>query len=168
MAERASLREYQRNLSTRLVNLEIGQAASKLGVLAGGERWLLNLTDTGEVIPVPSLSPAPLARPWFAGVTNIRGNLYSVVDFAAFLGGAATTVTDQTRLLLLGEKFRMNSGLLIDRVLGLYRDEQLQRDDSPVSLPWITGLYTDNQSNQWKQLGVHLLIAHPDFLHAAI
>jgi twitching motility protein PilI len=167
MAERASLREYQRNLSARLVNLEIGQSASKLGVQAGNERWLLELADTGEVIPVPALSPVPLARPWFAGVTNIRGNLYSVVDFAAFLGGAPTVVTPQTRLLLLGEKFRMNSGLLIDRVLGLYRDDQLQRGDGAPPAPWISALYTDGQANQWKCLGISQLIAHPDFLQVA-
>jgi twitching motility protein PilI len=28
----------------------------------------------------------PLTQPWFLGLANIRGNLYSVVDLAGFLG----------------------------------------------------------------------------------
>ncbi len=71
-------------------------AASKLGLQVGDDRWLVDLADAGEVIPVPPITAVPLTRPWFAGVANIRGNLYSVVDFAAFLGGAPVTFTDQT------------------------------------------------------------------------
>ena len=65
----------------------------------------VDLSDAGEVIPVPPITPVPLTRPWFKGATNIRGNLFSVVDFPAFLGGAAVALTEQSRLLLVGERF---------------------------------------------------------------
>ena len=94
MAERLSLRDYQLELSARLQRAETdGRAASKLGLEAGGAAWLVDLTEAGEMLPVPPISAVPLARPWFRGVANIRGNLYSVVDFAAFLGGEATAIT---------------------------------------------------------------------------
>ena len=32
----------------------------------------------------------PLTQPWFLGIANIRGNLYSVIDFGAFLGREAS------------------------------------------------------------------------------
>lgn len=168
MTEKISLREYQRNLSARLVNLEAGQAASKLGLQVGKDRWLIDLADAGEVIPVPLIAAVPLTQSWFAGVANIRGKLYSIIDFPAFLGGAPVTITDQTRLLLIGDRYRMNSGLLVDRVLGLYRDDQLQADDNAAALPWIAAQYTDNQSNGWKQLSVRELVAHSDFLQVGI
>ena len=167
MAGKASLHEYQRNLSARLANLEAGQAASRLGLQVGVDRWLVDLDDAGEVIPVPPITAVPLTRAWFAGVANIRGTLYSVIDFPAFLGGAPAAATDRARLLLIGEKYRMNSGLLIDRVLGLYRDEQLQRDDATPS-PWTAAQYIDKQNNRWKQLNVRELVAHSDFLQVGI
>ena len=36
---------------------------------------------------MPATVPVPLTHSWFRGVANVRGNLYSVVDFSAFQGG---------------------------------------------------------------------------------
>ena len=54
--------------------------------------------DAGEVIAVPPIAPVPLTQPWFLGVANIRGNLYSVDRFrrvprarAASAAGRRTT-----------------------------------------------------------------------------
>ncbi len=168
MAEKTSLRDYQRTLSARLVNSAAGQSASKLGVQVGGSHWLVDLADTSEVIPTPSVFPVPLTHTWFLGVTNIRGNLYSVVDFRAFVEGVATSVTEHSRLLLIADKYRINCGLLVDRVLGLYRDEQLQINNDATAAPWATKQFVDYQSQAWKHLGVNQLIAHPDFLQAGI
>lgn len=165
MADKPSLRDYQRTLSARLVNPAAGQSASKLGVQAGGSRWLIDLADTSEVIPAPRICPVPLTRTWFLGVTNIRGNLYSVVDFRAFIEGIATTVTEQSRLLLVSDRYRIYCGLLVDRVLGLYRDEQLQIDNAAGKTPqWSTTQFIDQQSQPWQHLGMPQLVAHPDFL----
>ena len=35
---------------------------------------------------MPPIANVPLTQPWFRGLANIRGNLYSVIDFAGFLG----------------------------------------------------------------------------------
>src|SRR5688572_32936330 len=112
MAQRISLRDYQRELAERLRLADSARSASKLGLEAGTESWLVDLADAGEVIPVPAITPVPLTRPWFRGMANIRGNLFSVVDFGAFLGAAAVAQGEQSRLLLLGERFRFGSGLL--------------------------------------------------------
>ena len=45
--------------------------------------WILALADAVEVLPVPKLTRAPLSKSSYAGLANVRGNLYSVVDFAA-------------------------------------------------------------------------------------
>ncbi|MGH2362725.1 MAG: chemotaxis protein CheW, partial [bacterium] len=126
MAERTSLRDYQRKLAERLRGGQGHRATSKLGVRVGTENWMVDLADAGEIIPVPPVTPVPLTRPWFKGMTNIRGNLYCVVDFSAFLGGAPAPITDQSRLLLIGGRFRTGSALLIDRSLGLRDPAQLR------------------------------------------
>jgi twitching motility protein PilI len=168
MAERVSLRDYQRTLVERLRSAEGGRTSSRLGVQVGAESWLVDLADAGEVIPVPPISPVPLTRPWLKGVTSIRGVLYSVIDFPAFLGGTAVTLTEQARLLLIGERFRLGSALLIDRSLGLRNPEQLQpRAVTAPAAPWLKAEYDDVDGKQWKELDMVQLAQHPDFLGVA-
>ena len=57
MAEKTSLREYQRELAERMRGAERGRAASKLGVQVGDETWLVDLADIAEVVPVPVIAP---------------------------------------------------------------------------------------------------------------
>jgi twitching motility protein PilI len=168
MAERMSLRDYQRELAARLRDAEHRQTSSKLGLQVGGESWLVNLVDAGEVIQVPAITAVPLTRPWFRGVTNIRGNLFSVVDFPAFLGGAAVTISEQARLLLLGEQFRTGSALLVDHAIGL-RDPAYLKWRAPrgANAPWTKAEYTDTEGKTWKELDVAQLVRHPDFLGVA-
>ena len=166
MAEKLSLRDYQRDLAERLRAAETTRSSSKLALQVGEEGWLIDLADAGEVIPVPPITSVPLTRPWFKGVANIRGNLYSVVDFPAFLGGGAVTVSEQSRLLLVGERFRMASALLVDRSLGLRNPEQLtpRQGSGNGARPWLKAEFSDEEGRAWKELDVAQLVQHPDFL----
>lgn len=165
MATKVSLRDYQRDLAARLQSAGAGRAASKLGLQVGGERWLVDLTDAGEVIPVPAITPVPLTRPWFKGVASIRGNLYSVVDIGAFLGGGAALPGEQARLLLLSERFRLGSALLVERSLGLRNPDQLEaRAAAEPRMPWMKAEYDDAQGVHWRELDVAQLVQDPEFL----
>ena len=165
MAARLSLRDYQLEFSARLQRAETdGHAASKLGLEAGGAAWLVDLTEAGEMIPVPPISAVPLARPWFRGIANIRGNLYSVVDFAAFLGGEATAVTGEARLLLISDRFRAGCALLVGRSLGLRKSGELQPDPGGAASKWTRAEYTDADGTHWKELNVPALVRDPEFL----
>ena len=165
MAGRISLRDYQRELAARLRSAVSGGTVSKLGLQIGEESWLVDLADLGEVIQVPVITAVPLTRAWFRGAANIRGNLYSVVDFPAFLGGAPIKIGEEARLLVISERFRMSSALLIDRSLGLRNPAQLQQrpacDDRP---PWAKAEYTDQNGRAWKELDMLQLVRHPDFV----
>lgn len=167
MAARISLRDYQRELAARLQDAAGRRAASKLGLQVGAEAWLVDLTEAGEVVPVPPITPVPLAQPWFRGVANIRGNLYGVVDFSVFLGGPAAVASEQARLLLLGERFRMGCALLADRSLGLRNPEQLHPLAPAASrVPWVRAEYGDQEGMRWKELNVAQLVQQPEFLAA--
>jgi twitching motility protein PilI len=169
MAERLSLKDYQRALAERLREAGAGRMASKLGVQLATETWLVDLGDAGEVIPVPAVTPVPLTRPWFKGVANVRGNLYSVIDFPAFLGVGAVAVTESSRLLLLGERFRTSAALLIDRSLGLRNPDQLTPRASTGEPPaWQRGEFDDAEGKSWKELDVPQLVRHADFLSVSV
>lgn len=171
MAARLSLRDYQRDLAERLRNAEAGRSASMLGVQVDDESWLVDLKDAAEVIPVPAITPVPLTRPWFKGLANIRGNLYSVVDFPAFLQRKPVTVVEQSRLLLLGERFRLSVALLVDRSLGLRNPAQLTLREAEAGSgagSWFRAQYTDDEGRLWKELDVAQLAQHPDFLGVGV
>src|SRR5690348_11862161 len=117
--KKTSLRDFQQYLADRLKSAARGQVTSSLlGVKAGRENWLLELSDSGEIIQMPPLTPVPLTIPAFAGLANIRGNLYAVTDFSLFRSGEPTVLNAYTRLLLVGAKLGSNAALLVTRMQG--------------------------------------------------
>ena len=179
MAKRISLREFQQSLSERLLSARRGEGGQTLlGMesgsedLPGGSRWLIDLADAGEVVPLPPLTPAPLTKSWFAGIANIRGMLYSVVDFSAWRGGAATPCNVQSRLLLVGARHGINSALLVRRSLGLRPQLQLRAAGTASpgageAAPWLGGRFKDAQGITWTQLRIPSLLVDPDYLDIA-
>lgn len=174
MTKRISLREFQQNLTSRLGSAQRGEIArSLLGIQSGtGEDafWLLDLADSGEVAPLTTLTPAPLTQTWFAGIANVRGTLYSVVDFSAFRGGDLTLRNPEARLLLIGARHGSNSALLVGRTLGLRAPESLTRVEQPSgnSTAWRGNRYVDEQGAHWTRLRIKALLADPGFLDIAL
>ena len=165
----ASLREYQLALSERLQGAAAGtRVPTKLGLRAGGEAWLVDLKEAGEVIPVPTVSPVPLARAWFKGVANVRGNLYSVSDLGALLGLAPTAMTDQARLLLVAERFRAGAALLIESSLGLRNADDLKHRAGAAAERWVRAQYEDGDAKRWKELDISALIQDEAFLEVSV
>jgi twitching motility protein PilI len=166
MAKRISLREFQESLSQRLTSAHRGEARrALLGVASGNDYWLLDLSDSGEVVPLPALTSVPLTKPWFAGIANIRGTLYSVVDLSAFRGREPTRRNANARLLLVGARHGSNSALLVDRTLGLRSLDDLE----PVAAAgnesaWAGDVRQDTQGRRWTLLKLKELLADPAFL----
>ena len=166
---RVSLRDYQLALSERLQSAQANaRAASKLGLRVGGETWLVDLLEAGEVIPVPPISPVPLAQPWFRGVANVRGNLYSVTDFSAFVGAKPVAISEQARLLLVAERFRAGAALLVERSLGLRNADGLKPHSSASVQSWVRAQYIDSDGTVWKELDVAALIQDEAFLEVSV
>ncbi|WP_333842044.1 chemotaxis protein CheW [Pelomicrobium sp.] len=159
-----SLREYQERLLARLRDSAAsGSATSYLGMMVAGERWVVQLTDVSEVVPLPPLYPIPLTREWLLGVVNVRGTLYTVIDLAAFAGHGATALGAEARLVLIHPKFRVNAGFVIARTLGL-RNPQPQRVPFEMPLPWLVAEYHDSDGSHWKALDIRRLVADSRFL----
>jgi twitching motility protein PilI len=168
MAQRISLRDYQRELAERLRLADSARSPSKLGMEVGTERWLVDLAEAGEVIPVPPITPVPLTRPWFRGVVNVRGNLYSVIDFAGFLATGSCAGGEQARLVVLGERFRSAAALLVQRSLGLRNPVELQARALAEKPAWLRAEYDDAAGSRWRELDVAALVRDPDFLSVAL
>lgn len=168
MARKVSLREFQQDLVRRLSEAASAATPSaRLGIQAGDEYWLVRLEEAGEVIPVPPLTPVPLTRRWFRGLVNIRGNLYSVIDFAHFCGAEPTRESGDNRLVLVSDRYSTSAALLVSKMLGLRGLQQLQ--GAPAASddrPWSVARYVDAEGRPWRELGMSDLVYNNDFLEA--
>lgn len=162
MAKRFSLREFQQNVLNR-IQTSSGEAShiSTLGVQVGDQNWLVEMSDISQVLPLPALTTVPLTRPWFLGVANIRGNLYSICDLSAFNDLGDTPRGQSNRVLLLAEKYSFNAGLLVSRVIGL-------RDSSAWDQYGLDGRLRDDQGRTWHKLDIPALLQRSDFLQVGI
>lgn len=169
MGQRGSLSQFQTYLAKRLAGAGSQPAAGLLGVLSGEERWLLPLQDSGEVVPPPPLTTVPLTRPWFAGIANIRGDLYAVTDFAAFCGKEAAPRSGSARLLLVGPRQGNNCALLVDRMLGLHNIADLTPTDAGMpSHAWAGQAFADKDGCTWRMLDVRHLMADENFMSVGL
>lgn len=170
MAKRISLREFQQDLTKRLAEMSgANRRSALLAVTAGSENWLVDLSDAGEIIAAPALTEVPLTRAWFRGLANVRGNLFSVVDLAAFCGETLPPLTNDSRMMLIGAKHGMHTALLVSRALGLRNPDDFEVDETFTDpRPWIGAAVRDHQNRLWKHLVVRPLLADSRFLDAAV
>lgn len=166
-AARLDLRSFQRELASRLASKTAAQVeSSRLGVACGDKRWLIRLAEAGEVIAVPPIARVPLTRDWFLGLANIRGNLYSIVDFAAFTGAAPVPGGPAARLLLFASRSGdLNAGLVVERVTGLRNIAELAGHAPPPGAPdWYAQRCSDADGNTWQEIDLVALTRDPSFL----
>lgn len=130
MADREALRALQNRLAERMRQVASERPAqSWLAVDCGGQGMLFPLQQAGEIFALGAVLAVPHTRDWLAGVTNLRGVLYAVVDFAGFLGlrrRGGDAAPDSARLVSLNSTLGVNGALLVDRLEGLRHAGELQ------------------------------------------
>ena len=164
MSKRFNLREFQQGLLDRMqVQAEGGNQVATLGIIIGQDSWLVDMADISEVMSLPELTAVPLTKHWYCGVANVRGNIYSITDLGAYMDYGLTAYDAQTRVLLIGQKYNFNTGLLVAKVLGLrnVKDWQLGEQDGVVS-------YQDDAGQQWRKLDIRQLIQQPEFIQIGV
>ena len=170
MARRTGLREFQLSVAERIRTAASRAAlSSKLGFQVGNENWFVALHQVNEVIPVPPTVQVPLTQPWFRGVSNVRGNLYSVIDFSAFRGQEATPGGVERRVILISDRLVGGAGLLVSRMLGLRSPEQFTAAPRPAdAAPWVAAVYTDAGATRWFELDLPALVREQRFLEVGV
>ncbi len=171
-AAKLDLRKFQQELASRLATKTAAQVeSSRLGLACGGERWLMRLADAGEVVSMPDVVPVPLTKPWYLGVANIRGNLYSVIDFARYLGrDVPQSGPGNARLVLFGARAgEMNAGLVVTRVMGLRNVAELAPAAPPQDAPaWYAQRWMDGDGNAWQEIDLAVLAKDAAFLQVGL
>jgi twitching motility protein PilI len=164
MSKRFNLREFQQGLLDRMqVQAASGVQAATLGVLIGQDNWLVDMADISEVLAVPELTTVPLTKPWYCGVANVRGNIYSIADVGAYMKYEPVSQDVQSRVLLIGQKFDFNTGLLVSKVLGLRNSRDWQQSEKNNEV-----LYQDGNGQQWRKLDIRQLLQQPEFIQIGV
>jgi twitching motility protein PilI len=171
-SRRTRLRQYQEQLLERMqaARTSSGARAHQLGVEIGGQRYLLELLDAGEIVPVPALTAVPLTRPWYLGLANIRGGLVGVVDLGLYFGereaeaeapaGTATASASGTaRLVTFAPALGMPCALLATRVYGLRHAADMQPEDAHLR---------DADGVVWTPLALAALVKEERFLQVGL
>jgi twitching motility protein PilI len=161
-ARRTRLREYQEQLLERMqaARTSQGAAAHQLGVEVGGVRYLLDLLEAGEIVPLPALAAVPLTQPWYLGLANVRGNLVGVVDLARYLGApAAMPPASSQRLVTFAPALGFPCALLVTRVYGLRHAADMRPAD---------GHLVDADGQEWTPLALSALARDERFLQVGL
>jgi twitching motility protein PilI len=168
-ARRTRLRQYQEELLERMqaARTSTGARTHQLGVEIGGERYLLDLLEAGEIVPVPPLTSVPLTQPWYLGLANIRGSLVGVVELARYFGalrGAqrgqpGSEQTSAARLVTFAPALGLPCGFLATRVHGLRQ----AADMTPSA-----GRLVDADGQAWTPLALAALAQDERFLHVGL
>lgn len=165
MSKKFNLREFQTTLSQQLQAAATrDNTGSRLGFRVGQVNWLVNLSDTEEVIPVTPIMKVPGARRWFRGMTNIRGNLYAVSDFSDFMGMGPTPDHADCRLLLPHHDFGVNAALLVHGTLGLKNVSRYQLREEAAAHAWVARQYTDEAGAGWWDMDFGQLLGDAGFM----
>jgi twitching motility protein PilI len=172
MANRQAIRELQTHLADRLqIARTQGVAPSWLAVEAGEQKYLFPITQAGEIFAGVVIQAVPYTQSWFAGVANLRGGLFGVVDLASYISGQRTLpktefTLKESRLVALNSALDVNCGLLIDRLAGLRNQQAFSgfAEKAPNAPDYFGNRYVDSSSQSWQEINLQLLAQRADFL----
>lgn len=168
MAEKVKLRDYQKSILDRLdvVNAgDAGDASRYLGVIIGDRHVLVDLQEITETLVVTEIQPVPLVKPWFLGMTNVRGVLYAINDLAQLIDGVTTELSSDTRMLLFSDDVISNVGFLADKLVGLRNTDLMKRVKSKKkdNLYFGDDCYEDDDKNVWHVFNAQRLASASEF-----
>jgi len=84
----------------------------------GQIRAAVPLVRAVEIGRHPRITPLPNLPGWLLGVANVRGEIVSMVDLAAFLGMDRPRSAHRRRFIVVRNR-DMRVGLVVDRILGI-------------------------------------------------
>jgi purine-binding chemotaxis protein CheW len=98
-----------------------------------GQRFGCGLGHVKETIVVRPITRVFLTPAWVSGIINLRGDIVAVLDLAAYLGLGATTLGNDTRIVIARNGQRV-AGLLVDRLAEVRAADLDTLEPSPPTL----------------------------------
>lgn len=141
-----------------------------VGFKLGQERFVTARSDVREVLSVPPvIIRVPGAQSWLRGIANVRGQLITIVDLKAFLGGGVSMTDRRARVLVLANR-DVPTGILVAEVIGFRRfDSTDYTDETPATTlsceNYLSGGYRRDDET-WPHFSLTKLLQDEQFLRA--
>jgi purine-binding chemotaxis protein CheW len=124
-----------------------------LGFRLGNERYCVDIKQARAVVKAGSITRVPNAPEFITGITNLRGEVISLIDIRYFFGLEAA-VKPKDRLVLVTDVTGSPCGIIVDDI-----DEAIDIETSSIQPPLATlkGKAVEYTKGQ-VQLGQDILI----------
>jgi twitching motility protein PilI len=165
------LRDFSTQLAQRLRAVPSKAAEpARLAVRLADIGYLLDLTTTGEIVALPEIAAVPWTKPWFRGLTNVRGRLVGVIDLMHLSGRPAMTPEQSMQLVVLGEALKVNAAIIVTRAFGLRNLKDLHPlgDVSEPQRPWERERFRETDGTTLIELDLRRLVASEQFVAIGI
>lgn len=144
---------------------------SGVGFSMLGTRFVIPMGQVKETMEVPELTRLPGVKSWVLGLSNVRGRLLPIIDFARFLGAQLVGSKRLQRVLVL-ETESLYSGLIVDQCFGMQHLPIDTFSEFNESLPgrlgeFVTGAYLDDSGAKWVVFDLNLVAGNSEFANAA-
>ena len=140
-------------------------SVSRLGVSIGAQYWLIDLSEAGEILPLPdAVTAVPSTKGWFKGIANLRGELFGVSDLGVFQGEKPTQLGKDARLVALSGALGVNAAILVSKMMGLQNMDGMTRDEAVAAKGWAGKVWIDSSGTHWRELSLAGLARDQEFL----
>jgi purine-binding chemotaxis protein CheW len=94
----------------------------------GDQRFAVEVKDIGEIVTLSQIVRVPCVPDFIAGITNVRGNILTLVDLRRLFGDVGEGIVDLKRAIIV-HAHDARLGLLAEEILGTvqYQRSSLQR-----------------------------------------
>lgn len=112
------------------------EAIEILEFVLAHERYGVETSFVREVCPLKALTPLPHTPPFVLGITNVRGEIVSIIDVKKFFDLPERGLTDLNNVIIVRNE-QMEFGILADVISGV---RSIALKDIQPSLPTLTGI----------------------------
>jgi purine-binding chemotaxis protein CheW len=84
----------------------------------GDTQFSIPLSNTLEIGHQPDITPLPNLPKWVLGISNIRGEIISLINFRAFLGIPSSGANGERRFIIIHNQ-KIKVGIIVDRIMGI-------------------------------------------------
>lgn len=81
-------------------------------------QFAIPLSNALEIGHQPDITPLPNLPKWVLGISNIRGEIISLINFKAFLGVPSSEAVGERRFIIIHNQ-NIKVGIIVDRIMGI-------------------------------------------------
>lgn len=106
----------------------------------GEQRYSVPLERIFEILTAGAITPIPGTPPFIKGVINVRGQIFTLVDLAAYFSVASEAADSERSVLIVGDSSGL-MGFLVDDVVGIAHHHPTEIHNLKLNLPGVKGDY---------------------------